>query len=246
MLICPKCQVKNFNTNKICKECGFSLDNEKLRHLQSLPKRIQPLSVEERHSPRETPKANNTRPNYSAWNFSDSTVGKKEEDRVFEESSRISITKNTISYGGSVYQFKNVTGFGSGRIPKDPLPMKLLLTLCGVFLIFFLGVLIHPASILVSIFLGAIIFIIIYDNLSKTDSYGLVLYLNSGQERIFVCKNERFLQEIIIQIYKFMEEGDAEPIYIDLSQRYINDRCITVEGNFSGAAVSGDQNTVNS
>ena len=44
--------------------------------------------------------------------------------RTFETAKNIEITKNTVKFGSSVYQFRNVTGFRVGEIPKALLDLR--------------------------------------------------------------------------------------------------------------------------
>jgi Family of unknown function (DUF6232) len=150
--------------------------------------------------------------------------------RIFETANNISITKNTVKFGLSVYQFKNVTGFKAGDIPKDKFPtMAVLVLTIGGFLT--VALVIGWFLLLAAIFLIAKYFM-------QTQYYGLSLFLNSGQERFFVSSDKNFLFKIVDALYDFMENQQEGTINIDMSNR-----SVTVGGSLIGKATTGDSNT---
>ncbi len=96
--------------------------------------------------------------------------------RQFDDSAVIEITRRTISFGNSVYQLSNVTGFTVGRVPKPPFP------LFPIFGLLIIGVPI--AAIGVGIFFIALVPVIILWYLFQPKRYGFILYFNSGAEKI--------------------------------------------------------------
>jgi len=166
----------------------------------------------------------------------------KQEDgkRTFETARYIEITRNTVKFSSSVYQFRNIAGFNAGKIPKSPFPLQLVLALTvGGLLVMIIGGAFSPGLSLVGILsiLGACILIFMHFN--QTPLYGLTLFLNSGQERVFISDDRKFLIKIVSTLYKFMEEPVGGAVYIDMSNR-----SISVSGNFEGRAITGDENTV--
>jgi hypothetical protein len=149
--------------------------------------------------------------------------------RTFETSKSIEITKNTVKFGSSVYQFINVTGFRVGEIPKNKFPLMpvLILTIGGILTVAFV--------IGWFLLIGAIFLVVQY--FTQTQYYGLSLFLNSGQERFFLSNDKSFLMEIVDSLYKFMETDSEGSITIDMSNR-----SISVGGDLHGKAIMGNQN----
>ena len=155
-----------------------------------------------------------------------------EDKRQIEKSKFINITKNTIKFGDSVYQFSNVTGFEVGEIKKADFNWLVL------FILVVLGFATLAFAGIGLIFLGLAGFSI-YGHFIVPQSYGLSLYLNSGRETFFTSTDKRFLGEIVTTLYQFMEEDRLGSVSIDLSNRSIH-----VEGDFNGAATLGDRSMV--
>lgn len=150
--------------------------------------------------------------------------------RVFETANNIEITKNTVKFGLSVYQFRNVTGFRAGEIPKDKFPLMTVLVL-GIGGILTIVLVVGWFLLMAAAFLVMKYFI-------QTQYYGLSLFLNSGQERFFVSSDKNFLFKIVDALYDFMENQQEGTINIDMSNR-----SVTVGGNLHGKATTGDSNT---
>lgn len=150
--------------------------------------------------------------------------------RTFETAKNIEITKNTVKFGSSVYQFRNVTGFRVGEIPKNKFPLMpvLVLTIGGILTI----------ALVIGWFLILIAIFLVIRYLSQTQYYGLSLFLNSGQERFFVSTDRSFLMQIVSVLYDFMETQREGTVNIDMSNR-----SVTVGGNLHGTTTTGDGNT---
>ena len=73
--------------------------------------------------------------------------------RTFETAKAIEITKNTVKFGSSIYQFRNVTGFRVGEIPKKKFPFQsvIVLTIGGFLTLAFI---IGWFLLLIAYFLG--------------------------------------------------------------------------------------------
>ncbi|MDF5722138.1 MAG: DUF6232 family protein [Rhizonema sp. PD37] len=158
-------------------------------------------------------------------------LGSSEDKRTFETADYIQITRNSIKFGSSVYQFRNVTGFRVGEIPKYKFPLQavLILTIGGFFtLAFFVGwfLLLFAAFLVIRYFM-------------QTQYYGLSLFLNSGQEKFFVSSDRNFLIKIVSVLYEFMENQREGSVYIDMTNK-----SVTVGGNLHGNATTGDDNTI--
>jgi hypothetical protein len=245
MLTCPQCGTRNLNSTQKCVNCNTSLESARLKIIEQAGQRLQETrsshqarsSFAPRNQQSQRPQQSGAR--QSPWDFGNAVLGSKDESRIFEQSNQIKITKNTVSYGGSVYQVKNITGFQAGLVPKDPLPIKTLLILAGFSMIAFiasaLNALIAVIGIAFLIF-GAFIVMNHYEEPAK---YGLILFLNSGKERIFISQDRMFLTNIVSEIYRFMENPSEGYLYIDMSNKSIN-----VGGNFQGSANTGNNSAV--
>ena len=152
-------------------------------------------------------------------------------NRTFETAKFIEITNNTVKFGSSVYQFRNVTGFKVGKIPKNKFPFQpvIILIIGGALTVAFV----------VGWFLLLLALFLIYRHFTQTQYYGLSLFLNSGQERFFVSSDKSFLQDIVSVLYEFMENKRDEAVFIDMSNRSIN-----VGRDLHGNATTGDENTM--
>jgi hypothetical protein len=151
--------------------------------------------------------------------------------RIFEDAPTIEITRNSVKFGTSVYQFRNITGFRVGDIPKEKFPLQLflILTVAGILtFVFVIGLI--PLALAVWI---------IISHFAQIQKYGLILYLNSGEERIFISNDKSFLMEIVSKLYDFMEYQREESLVIDMSNH-----SISVGGDFNGKAMTGDRNNM--
>lgn len=166
-------------------------------------------------------------------------TGAGESDRTFETAKVIDITRNTIKFGDSVYQFRNLTGFTVGTIPKDKFPFQsILFLLIG-------GVL--TVAFVVGWFLLLFAAFLVFKHFTQVQNYGLSLFFNSGEEKFFVSSNRSFLMDIVSGIYKFMEDDRYESLRINIAEAYINpqiDKSVNVGGDLHGIANTGDSNTL--
>jgi hypothetical protein len=161
-------------------------------------------------------------------NQKSNNTGNTQDTRTFETAQQIEITRNVVKFGDSVYQFKNITGFKIGKIPKDPFPLMPVIILLAIGLATLL--------MLVGIILIIIAIIMIVKHNSKKDLYGLIIYLNSGDERIFISNDKEFQMKIVSTLYHFMENQDDQKVLIDMS-----DKSIKIDGNVSHSSLdTGD------
>ena len=163
------------------------------------------------------------------------SVSQNGTNRIFENANEIEITKNTVKFGNTVYQFRNVTGFTVGSIPKSPFPLLPVLISGGLSLFGF------GFSAGIGVFFLFVVIVMVGVHISQPQKYGFILHLNSGQERIFTSTYETFLMRIVSPLYKFMEEDTAGTVTIDMSNR-----SITVTGDVHGSSITtGNSNLVN-
>lgn len=147
-----------------------------------------------------------------------------------EKSKSVEISRNTIRFGQSVYQFRNFTGFEVGEIQKPKFSWML-------FFLFIIGGIAAMPLFGAGLILIGIAIYRLYRHVVAPKNYGLSLFFNSGERRIFISNNKGFLSDITKALYRFLEEDRAETINIDLSNKSIN-----VNGDFVGNAVIGEDN----
>ncbi len=161
-------------------------------------------------------------------------INPTDDKRVFESAKLITISKNSVKFGSSVYQFKNITGFKVGEIPKTRLSWS---TVIGLIIV---GLVIINFNKLVGIGLLALAIFLLYKHFTQIQYYGLIIYFNSGQSHIFTSKDKSFLMDIVNPLYDLMETSQEGTIHIDMSNRSVN-----VEGDLQGNAVAGDGSHIN-
>lgn len=164
-------------------------------------------------------------------------VNQDENGNRFETAKEIEINRSIVKFGTSVYQFKNVTGFEVGMIPRGKFPFQRFVIL----IILGLASFATPSGASVGVILlciagGLFIFLYIF-YLGVSTRYGLTIYLNSGQKSIFVSRDKDFLMAIVENLYMFMQKEQAKSLLIDMSNR-----SITVGGSIGGSATAGDRN----
>lgn len=153
-------------------------------------------------------------------------INQDDSKKVVENPRFIEFSKRTVRWGDSIYQLKNITGFGVGEIPKQKLQILLVLGLVvgGIFLL----------AIGVGIVLLGIAAWILISHFSQTQKYGFILELNSGGTTSFVSSDRRFLGDIASAFFKLME-GDIDGLTVNW-----NDKSVKVYGEVKGAISTGD------
>jgi hypothetical protein len=177
-----------------------------------------------------------------------------------ENAREIKITKRTIRFGSSVYQFKNITGFKVGKVPGWKFPRQTVWTLMwigglaigiaiaiaafankGSFNFYSSNLyvtLLAEVTFVLGICLILIDLVILIAWLCQKRPLAFILYLNSGHEWMFMSYDRNFLMKIVATLYDFMESDDSS-LFIDMSNR-----SVTVGRDFHGKAVTGDKNTM--
>ena len=141
----------------------------------------------------------------------------------------LQITKRTVKLENDVYQFCNVTGFGVGEIKTRGIPG------IAIFVMFITGVIlvnIYPYESW-GILLSVLCFIAIFYNTYRPKVYGLFLYLNSGQQKIFITQDLAFLRVAVKTLKEFMESPQNDKIVSIAIGR-------DVKGNITIGNINGD------
>ncbi len=148
----------------------------------------------------------------------------RQDDKVIviDRPEPIVITKKVVKFGSYVYQFRNVTGFGVANV-KTPYKVHPLVIL----ILLFLGGILLSQSDKTSQGFGILILLLacagILDDLLRPKRIGLELYVNSGNNVIFVTTDKSGIREVISQLCEFMESDieDIKVININQSQATI-------------------------
>lgn len=148
----------------------------------------------------------------------------RQDDKVIviDRPEAIVVTKKVVKFGSCVYQFRNVTGFGVANV-KTPYKVHPLVIL----ILLFLGTILLSQSDPQVQGFGILILLLacagILDDLLQPKRIGLELYVNSGNNVIFVTTDKSGIREVISQLCEFMESDieDIKVININQSQATI-------------------------
>jgi energy-coupling factor transporter transmembrane protein EcfT len=125
------------------------------------------------------------------------------------------VTNKSIRFGDDVYQFRNVTGFGIGKVQRKLVPLTLII------FIFFLSFLaFFPQQYWLGIILFLLAIGLIVRNVFAPNRYGLKIYLNSGDSQIFITTDTPWIKRAVTTLYDFIENA--------------------TEGNYMNIQVGGD------
>jgi hypothetical protein len=149
---------------------------------------------------------------------------------TLSQNEKIEITRKTISFGRDVYQSHNVVGFSDGEVDLGKIiPMWIVLT--G----FLVGFVVGKFEPWVGILIGWLSFVALIINIAQKKKYGFLLTLTSGDKHLFITSDSRGLAEVVDQIRRFMESDENTSYTVA-----VNNNSITVHGNFTGVAASGN------
>lgn len=147
----------------------------------------------------------------------------------------IYINKNTVQFGREVYQFHNITGFGVTPIKNTNTPWILII---GLFMFGILLFAFPSSEVRVAGFVSIAIGVVgLMNNLREPINYGFGLYLNSGQQKIFVTPNKDNLNKIVQELYDYMNDDNKNGTYV------VNIVRGNVHGNYIGG--NGQENNMN-
>lgn len=144
----------------------------------------------------------------------------KQDDKVIiiDRPEAIVVTKKVVKFGSGIYQFRNVTGFGLANV-KTPYKVHPLVVL----ILLILGAILINQSDKTAQGLGILILMLggagVIDNLMQPKRIGLELYVNSGDNVIFVTSDKSGIREVISQLCEFMESDIEDIKVINIDQR---------------------------
>ncbi|MCC3447809.1 MAG: hypothetical protein JGK04_09605 [Microcoleus sp. PH2017_39_LGB_O_B] len=138
---------------------------------------------------------------------------------VIDKPEPILVTKKVVKFGSYVYQFRNVTGFGFAKV-KTPYKVHplviLILLILGAILVKQSDQTLQQSGIAISV-LGCAGVI---DNLMQPKRIGLELYVNSGDNVIFVTADKSGVRDVISQLCEFMESDTEDIKVININQTH--------------------------
>jgi hypothetical protein len=133
----------------------------------------------------------------------------------------IEITKKTVRFGASVFQWENVTGFRLAKVRKKivfPIWIISSSLLLGLLLLFIFAITTIQSvqgwgimSCLVAV-AGIVV------NAIQPKRHGLELSLNSSERVMFVTHDLNGVKEIVAQLYEFMESERDSTYTINIDQ----------------------------
>jgi Family of unknown function (DUF6232) len=141
-----------------------------------------------------------------------------EQTTTIEQPQLIKITKKTVTFGSDIYQFCNVTGFGLDRVKNTSIvPLPIIIFLFGVGGVLILSPVGKGWGVLILCLAAGTVFL----NMSQAPKYGLKLYVNSGDNKIFVTKDLNGIKSIVAQLYEFMESDTEGGFIVNIDQSHV-------------------------
>lgn len=145
----------------------------------------------------------------------------QQKNEIIETSAYIEVTNQTLKFGATVYQFRNITGFSLADVGK-----KRIIPLAVIFLGFLWAFFLFTTSSNENInsFWGSVVICLsisgIMINENQPERYGFLLELNSGSSRIFITNDVEGVKTIVYELYELMEK-ETDSIYkINIDQRH--------------------------
>jgi hypothetical protein len=145
----------------------------------------------------------------------------RQDDKVIviDRPEAIVVTKKVVKFGSCVYQFRNVTGFGVANV-KTPYKVHPLVIL----ILLFLGTILLSQSDPKVQGFGILVLLLacagIIDDLLQPKRIGLELYVNSGDNVIFVTADKSGVRDVISQLCEFMESDTEDIKVININQTH--------------------------
>ena len=133
---------------------------------------------------------------------------------IIDRPESIIITNKVVKFGASVYQFHNVTGFGLTQVKNSNIfPIQVILILFGIGYILVISGKAEWGILAVLASLAGVIL-----NLNQPKRHGLELYVNSGDNTIFITTDKQGIKDIVLTLYEFMESGKENSYVVNIDQ----------------------------
>ena len=168
---------------------------------------------------------------------------KDAKEPVKVKTSLIKVRGKTIIFGNSVYQIHNITSLSfvdlttEEKKPKKHFRYQLILLFIGIVLLLVPDI---TARILGLLILGVDIWLFVQHQRNKiSERYGMLMAVNSGEQRILVSSDKKWVLEVIVELYQVMNTEELKSLNLNFDNHSI-DRSINVENSIGSNFVSGE------
>jgi hypothetical protein len=166
--------------------------------------------------------------------------GGNEQDNKTIKTSLLKIVDNTLVFGNTVYQVRNISSVTLADLSEIyavnmnvpqwywflvALGVVLLFAFIGVFILGYAGWLFWQHSQL--------------DKSRKVEKFGLKLVMNSGESMILTSKSKDFVLSIILNIYHILNSEEPKALTFNFETLQIEDKSINIERSYGSSVVSG-------
>lgn len=167
--------------------------------------------------------------------------GGNEPDNKTVKTSLLKIVDNTLVFGNTVYQVRNISSVTLADLSEThTINMNVpswywFLVALGVVLLF-------------AFFIG--IFVLGYaaylfwqhsqlEKSRKVEKFGLKLVMNSGESMILTSNSKDFVLSIILNIYRVLNSEEPRALTFNFETLQIEDKSINIERSYGSSVVSG-------
>jgi hypothetical protein len=167
--------------------------------------------------------------------------GVNEQDKNTIKTSLLKIVDNTLVFGNTVYQVRNISSVTLADLSethaintKVPTWYWFLAALGVVLLfVFFIG-------IFVLIYVGWLFWQHGQLDKSRTvEKFGLKLVMNSGESMILTSRSKNFVLSVILNIYRAVNSEGPRALSFNFETLQIEDKSINIDKSYGSSIVSG-------
>ena len=171
------------------------------------------------------------------------------QDNKSIKTSLLKIIDNTLVFGNTVYQVRNISSITLDDLSKTyavnmnvPVWYRFLVLL-GVVLVvlgFVLSVVYFFIGFFVLAYVGWLFWK--YNQLEKIridEKYGLKVVMNSGESMVLTSKSKDFVLSIILNLYRVLNSEDPKALTFNFETLQIEDKSINIERSYGSSVLSG-------
>lgn len=164
---------------------------------------------------------------------------KDAKEPVKVKTSLIKVRGKTLIYGDSVYQIHNITSLSFVDLTTEKKIPRYF------FILLFIGIVLllvpdTTARILGLLILAVDIWLFVQHQRNRiSERYGMLMAVNSGEQRILVSSDKKWILEVIVELYKVMNTEELKSLNLNFDNHSI-DRSINVENSVGSNFVSGE------
>jgi Family of unknown function (DUF6232) len=167
--------------------------------------------------------------------------GSNEQDNKTIKTSLLKIVDNTLVFGNTVYQVRNISSVTLADLSETySVNMNVpawywFLVALGIVLLFFFFI-----GIFVLGYVGWLFWQHSQLEKSRTvEKFGLKLMMNSGESMILTSKSKDFVLTIILNIYRVLNSEEPRALTFNFETLQIEDKSINIERSYGSSVVSG-------